>query len=210
MAPASTRYIIDNFLVLEGLDGSGTTTQAARLASRLQTTGAPVLLTAEPTDGVIGRMIRDALHHRISLHPDTMAMLFAADRNEHVFSTDGIREQSRAGWVVSDRYLFSSLAYQSISSDPSLVYELNARFPLPELLIYLDVDPDECARRRAERGGEELYDAMETQRRVHANYRRILAEFSGQTGMRILEINGSRPVDEIAQCIWSEGGFAPI
>lgn len=210
MASASKRATIDNFVVLEGLDGSGTTTQAARLAERLQTAGRPVWLTAEPTDGAIGRMIRDALRHQIALRPDTMAMLFAADRNEHLFSHGGILERSHSGWVVSDRYLFSSLAYQSIGSDPSLVSELNARFPLPQLLIYLDVDPDECARRRATRGGEELYDAMETQRRVHENYRRVLAEFSVHSDMRIVHLDGSQPVDEIAQRIWSEGGFAPI
>ena len=210
MASASKRVTLENFVVLEGLDGSGTTTQSAQLALRLRTAGNSVQLTAEPTDGAIGRMIRDALRHQISLHPDTMAMLFAADRNEHVFSNGGIREQTLSGWVVSDRYLFSSLAYQSIGSDPLLVSELNARFPLPRLLFYLDVDPDECARRRATRGGEELYDAMETQRRVHANYRRILAEFSLHTDMRIVQLDGSRPVDEIANRIWSEGGFAPI
>src|SRR6202044_560237 len=109
------------FVVLEGIDGAGTTTQAARLTDRLRSLRVPVRATREPSDGPVGTLVRQVLTGRL-VSPDgkapgwaTMALLFAADRMDHVeaeiepFVADG-------GVIVSDRYDASSLAYQSVMS----------------------------------------------------------------------------------------------
>ena len=130
---------LSNFYVLEGLDGSGTTTQLEILDERLGALGVSHLCTSEPTDGEVGRLLRAALQGRIRLHPYTIAHLFAADRNEHLRASGvGILDRLKAGdLVISDRYLFSSLAYQGAQCGVDFVWSLNSRFPLPSAVIYL-------------------------------------------------------------------------
>jgi dTMP kinase len=109
------------FVVLEGIDGSGTTTQVARLAERLRTMHVPVRATREPSDGPVGVLIRQVLTGRVIVPGGrspgwaTMALLFAADRMDHVES-EIAPFTAGGGVIVSDRYDASSLAYQSISS----------------------------------------------------------------------------------------------
>src|SRR5215471_10435629 len=109
------------FVVLEGIDGSGTTTQVAKLAERLRGLGVLVRHTREPSDGPIGTMVRQVLTGRIVIPGGrapgwaTMALLFAADRMDHVES-EIEPFLAQGGIVVSDRYDASSLAYQSVSS----------------------------------------------------------------------------------------------
>src|ERR1700722_11897047 len=109
------------FVVLEGIDGAGTTTHVARLAERLRTMGVAVRATREPSDGPVGTLVRQVLTGRLVVPGGrapgwaTMALLFAADRMDHVESEiDPFI--SEGGIVVSDRYDASSLAYQSVSS----------------------------------------------------------------------------------------------
>ncbi len=105
--------ILSNFLVFEGLDGSGTTTQLGILEEELSRREIPHLISAEPTTSPIGQLIREALSGRLVLERDTLARLFAADRAEHLFGKHGMVPRSEAGeLVICDRYLFSSLAYQ--------------------------------------------------------------------------------------------------
>ena len=152
------------FVVLEGIDGAGTTTQVAKLVERLRREGAPpVRATREPSDGPIGALVRQVLSGRI-VSPGgrapgwaTMALLFAADRMDHVeseiepFLADG-------GIVVSDRYDASSLAYQSVSSGSGgeravdWIRQLNTHALRPDLTIVVDLPPDVAAERRASRG----------------------------------------------------------
>ena len=103
------------FVVYEGIDGSGTTTQAARLASYLRGRGVPVCETSEPTRGPFGAVIRQALEGRLEVDERALAVAFAADRYDHLFSTDrGIVDRLKAGtWVICDRYVLSSLVYQT-------------------------------------------------------------------------------------------------
>ncbi|MDR1893062.1 MAG: dTMP kinase, partial [Spirochaetales bacterium] len=126
-----------------------------------------------------------------------LARLFAADRFDHLYHGErGIRAALDRGFqVVCDRYLFSSLAYQS----PALGYQetlgLND-FPLPEKLFFFDVPPELCALRRAGRERQELFDPPEIQVEVAKNYRMILADFAG-LGMEIHRIDGSPPREEV-------------
>lgn len=205
------RTVLEHFIVFEGLDGAGTTTQTELLTESMRHAGMQVRATAEPTDGAVGRLIRAALRHEITLTPDTLAYLYAADRNQHLYdSNEGVCSLANDTWVISDRYLFSSLAYQSVQCESAFVDMLNRSFPLPRWLFYVDVDPVQCAERRVGRGAAELFDAIEFQRAVYRNYDEILRHFAGVPSMQIVRIDGNRSVQAIAEEVWSTLEFGPI
>ncbi|MBR5669002.1 MAG: dTMP kinase, partial [Spirochaetales bacterium] len=112
--------ILKGFWVLEGLDGAGTTTQLKKLEDYLQSKGTGVFRTAEPTIYETGKFIRKVLSGEIKVPQSTIAYLFAADRDNHINNPEyGIISHLKKGEVViSDRYFFSSFAYQSIGFDP--------------------------------------------------------------------------------------------
>lgn len=195
------------FIVLEGIDGAGTTTQAARLVARLrQETKVAVRSTREPSDGPIGSLVRQVLTGRI-VAPEgrapnwaTMALLFAADRMDHVESEI---EPCLAlgGVVVSDRYDASSLAYQSVSSGrggPQAVdwiRQLNRHALRPHLTVVLDLPSDLAAARRLVRGEPaQLYEQNEVQRALAAFYR-DLAKHMPEDKIVVIDATGS--VDEV-------------
>ncbi len=144
------------FIVLEGIDGAGTTTQAALLADALrERLGVEVELTREPTDGPLGRVLRAALTGRERLDPVTLALAFAADRADHVHNPrTGIAAALAAGrWVVSDRYVLSSLAYNRggiVTRD--WLTAINRHALAPDLTLFLAVDPELALKRIAARG----------------------------------------------------------
>src|SRR5512144_1571986 len=157
----SARRFPGLLLVMEGLDGCGRPTHAKLLAEAIRGRGAPVVLTCEPSSGPIGILIRQALQRRLPgpeattpRHLDwtTMALLFAADRMDHLASA--IIPALRAGSVViSDRYDLSSLAYQSVTahggSDPvPWIRTLNARALRPDLTLVIDVPAEVAEERR--------------------------------------------------------------
>ena len=195
--------ILQRFIVLEGLDGSGTSTQMELLAARLAREGRPHWLTCEPTDGPIGRLIRDILRREVNALPRTLARLFAADRNEHVGAPlIGIAARAARGeLVVCDRYLFSSLAYQSIECGFDFVRDLNLGFPLPECMIFLDTPVSVCQERVSRRSLPELFDGHEYQTRVREAYLSAIEVFRGM-GMRIETLDGDRPAELIEREIW--------
>ncbi len=186
--------ILQRFVVLEGLDGAGTTTQLRLLSERLARDGRPHAATWEPTDGVIGKMLRSILARDFKAHPRTVALLYAADRSEHVHAPQtGIEARTREGeLVISDRYLFSSLAYQGQECGDEYVLALNSGFPLPETLIFLDTPVEVCQERLAERRKTELYDGAAFQSRVREAYLRAIERYAG-TGMQVSLVNGDRP-----------------
>jgi len=167
------------FIVLEGIDGSGTTTQAVRLRDALNERGRPAILTSEPSSGLIGSVIRQALCGRLRIGTDggdedrdeaLMALLFAADRLDHLLNEiEPALKQGRH--VVSDRYYLSSLAYQSVRCDLRWVRELNSRCRRPDVTFLLDADPDVCLERIGNaRHGLDRYETIERLRLIRANY----------------------------------------
>lgn len=195
------------FLVLEGLDGAGTTTQAERLAAWLRGRGRKVHLTAEPSRGPVGALVRQILSGRVgggpagAVDPGALALLFAADRLDHVACE--VEPRLAAGWdVVSDRYALSSLAYQSVATgEPGWVEALNARAPAPDLTVFLEVRPAVALRRRYAASAErELFEVPGFQRRVALAYRRSIAALR-RGGQRVEVLSGERPVAEVAAAV---------
>ena len=172
VAPKEARQPVSRgaFIVLEGIDGAGTTTQLHRLTDVLEGQGATVLATFEPTDSRFGSQIRRFLRgEEPAPNPDTIALLFAADRLDH------LQEQIRpaldaGGHVICDRYLGSSLAYQGSYSDPDWVRMINSQAQLPDLTLYFQVDVDTALSRIEARDGvqRDLFEEKDALTRIAA------------------------------------------
>jgi len=200
------------FIVLEGIDGCGITTAAQRLVDALVARGEDARLTCEPSDGPIGKLIRQALRRELPLteagaprEPSwgTMSLLFAADRLDHVDSVI-FPALAQGATVVSDRYDLSSLAYQSATSPDAAgsvpwIRELNRRAMRPGLTIVIDVPAEVAAERRGRRGGrEELFEASAVQRRLAAIYASAEELVPGD---RVVHIPGEGGVEETSELV---------
>lgn len=190
------------FIVLEGIDGSGTTTQLGRLVGHLEARGRRVHETREPSTGPVGQLLRQILMggHRLAdgspVDGLATALLFAADRRDHLRRE--IEPALAAGMdVVSDRYLLSSLAYQAQEADRDWVATLARDLREPDLTLLLDLPvPVAAARRRAAGRVDERYDADEVQERVAARYRELVAG-----NARAVTIDAAASVDDVALSI---------
>jgi dTMP kinase len=202
--------ILRNFAVFEGGDGSGTTTQLGLLERRMTALHRPFVATAEPAGGPVGALVRQALKKEICLLPETLARLFAADRGEHLYGPGGVVERCEHGClVVSDRYTLSSLVYQGIECGDELPAALNAAFPLPELLIFFDVDPEIAQRRLRSRQGLEIYEYLEFQQKVREKYRSLLESWRN-SGVRVAVVDAGQSPEKVACEVWSHISKMPI
>lgn len=201
-----------HFIVLEGLDGAGTTTQAERLALRLRDLKQTAMVTREPSDGPLGLLLRQALTGRLGLpggreplSQQTLALMFAADRMDHLQAQ--IHPALAQGTaVICDRYVLSSLAYQGMSLPMEWVHELNREATSPDLTLYVEVDIETAKKRRALRGGdEELFDADHKQREIRKQYEKAI-KLRG-TSERIERIDGARSIDEVTEACWAKIKF---
>lgn len=190
------------FVALEGIDGSGTTTQLGRLVAHLAARGRRALATREPSDGPVGRLLREILLGRqqggdgAPVDGLAMALLFAADRRDHLQRE--IQPALRDGVdVVTDRYLLSSLAYQAEEAQRDWVAGLARDVRPPDVTLLLDVPVAVAAqRRRAAHRSVERYDEDGFQSRVADNYRRLA---SGDPSVVVLDGTGSP--DQVEQLI---------
>ncbi len=190
--------ILKNFWVLEGLDGSGTTTQLRKLEEFFRERKIKCLITQEPTGLETGLLLRNVLSGKINASQSTIAYLFAADRDNHLNNKEcGILSALDENKItVSDRYLFSSLAYQSIGFDYEKVKKINSDFPLPEHIIYIDTPPEDCMKRIDARGKtKEIFEKISYQRQIRENYERCFSELPA--GCKLTRINGNLSIDEI-------------
>ena len=196
--------IIKNFIVFEGIDGAGTTTQIKLLAEKLGQE--KVWQTAEPTDKETGKFLRKMLKGDFAVSEKTASYLFAADRCEHIFGKNGILEQTEKGKIVlSDRYFFSSLAYQSVTCGKELPELLNSPFPLPEILFYFKIDPEISLSRVESRGeAKEIYEKIDFQKKTASLYDAVMQEYKGAkgAGMKLIEIDASKSIQEISDFIY--------
>lgn len=201
---------VSEFVVFEGIDGSGTSTQIAALKKRLEEK--KVFFTCEPTDLETGKFLRKVLKGEISVAAQTAAYLFAADRCEHVYGKGGIAERCAKKEVcICDRYLFSSLAYQSIECGEKLPAKLNEDFPLPQTVFYFRIDPEIALKRIQNRSVVEIYEKLDFLQKTAAAYDKIFAAFDKKnTGMNIIRIDAALDAAEIEKIIWSALQKLPI
>lgn len=166
-------------IAFEGLDGSGSSTQAKLLAESLQKEGKSVLLTKEPTDGTpIGKLIREVLQHQWEASPEGLQLLFSADRAEHLRNL--ILPALNSGKIViTDRYLLSTLAFGGLGIEIEWLKELNKKFVQPDLTFLLKLSPEDCLKRIAKRGNQtELFEKKEKLERVWQNYENLSQDTS--------------------------------
>lgn len=217
------------FVVVEGIDGAGTTTQIRLYAEHLASRGFDVHVTREPSTGPVGTFIRSVLTGATTLpsgpSADLMALLFAADRLDHVRGEIEVA-LARGAVVLSDRYDLSSLAYQSVAArlerggSPDARDEarldwlrtLNQHARRPDVTLVVDVDPSVAeARRRARGGAEELYETTRLQAELARAY--ATAE-SLVVGDRVVHVDGNAGLEQVAERVrealapWVEGARA--
>ena len=199
--PLSSQGIV---ITIEGIDGAGTTTQADLLIERLKQLGKETARTQEPTDGLIGRIVRSSLQQRDEaqfIDPAALALLFAADRLEHL---ERIVKPAldKGAVVVTDRSVFSSLAYQGMELEESWVASINAQAPMPHVLIWINVPAEISMARIIQRDGvRERYEKRELLETLAERYRTIAQ--SQLEGVQILEIDGTQTVSDVSESIWT-------
>lgn len=192
------------FIVFDGLDGSGQSTQAGALVDFLNEskqklkfghTGA--YLTKEPTSSLIGGLIRSQLTHDWKSSQECLQLLFSADRVHHL-EKEIIPLLERGVTVVCDRYFFSTIAYGSLDiKDRKWLLDLNKNFLLPDLTFLLKVSPKICIERiQKTRYGITLFEKEELLAKVWSNFEKLAKQFKN-----IYVINGERPVDKISEDI---------
>ncbi len=195
------------FIVIEGLDGSGKTTQIRLLIKRLRAMGRTVAETAEPTTNATGGLIRDALSGFTPRTGTEIAALFMADRVAHnVNPVNGINALLAQGRdVICDRYYYSSLAYQGVVSDPDWVFHINVDCPeirKPDLCVFLDLDDEACLRRmEAGRAYREIYENENTLLAVRQRYFAAFERLRGRDN--IVLVNADRTPDEVAEDVFA-------
>jgi len=196
--------VLNRFVVLEGPDGAGTTTQLRAIDEVLSRAGIPHWVTCEPTDSPIGRLARQVLGGKLPVEQGTLAHLFAADRYEHLNGEDGILAHLKRGEVViCDRYIFSSLAYQGSSCGLELPLSLNLSFPLPELLVFFDLDPALSMTRLEGRKNRDIYETLPFLERVQAGYEEAIRLFA-LAAMKVHRVNASLTRREVGNSILKE------
>ncbi len=195
------------FIAVEGTDGSGKSTQTKLLADRLQAGGHKVYQTFEPTDGHIGKLLRSILKGQITADQTAIAAMFLADRLDHLtHPTNGLLRKLEEGYtVITDRYYFSSYAYHSMYVDMDWVIACNkacADMLRPTATLYIDVPPAICMQRiQATREGTELYERADLLEKIHANYQTAFDKLA--TEETVYQINGNRPVADVANDVWA-------
>lgn len=193
------------YVVLEGIDGSGKTTQAKRLVSYIQKKGKKSIYTKEPTDEVTGRLIRKVLLGKISVPPVAFQYLFAADRAVHQVNLEKYLKEGLI--VVGDRYFWSSAVYGMLDRGISIsekdkdlllvafsILSMYHRFILPDYTFYLRVSVDKAIKRLRDNGkAEEIYEKRDKLERIVRGYEWLAKKFSRE----ITVVDGEGSVEEV-------------
>ena len=189
--------LLKDFIVFEGIDGAGTSTQIKRL---VESNPEKYFATAEPTDRPTGLFLRKMLAGDFSVDEKTNAYLFAADRCEHIYGKNGVIEQIQKGKIViSDRYFFSSLAYQSVACGKELPKLINSPFPLPEYLFFFEIAPKiSLARVNQRNEKKEIYEKIELQEKIAKLYDQVISEYEANPQeMKIFRLDASKSIEEV-------------
>ena len=196
------------FIVIEGIDGAGKTTQIELLAERLRAEGRTVHVTAEPTASVSGGLLRDALGGISNRTACEMAALFVLDRIFHNVNPNGINAMLEKGIdVICDRYYYSSLAYQGSQTDFEWVKNMNLCCPeirIPDLCIFLDLAPEESLKRISKgRTTTELYEKLDTLESVRKRFFEVFEILKDRDNVKVIDTTGDS-IEEVAEKIFAE------
>lgn len=196
------------FIALEGIDGSGKSTQTKLLTEQLTARGHKVYSTFEPTNNQIGKLIRDILRGNAKADHRVIAGLFVADRLDHLLNEEyGIVKKLEEGYtVIMDRYLFSSYAYQGAHMNIDWVIQANAmsaEILRPDVNIFIDVSPEVSMHRvHTNRESVELFETLDSLKLVRSKY---MEAFEKQKDVEnIFSVDGNRTPELIAQDIWQK------
>lgn len=207
------------FVVFEGIDGSGSTTQGEHVSNLLRQKGRKVLFTHEPSGGPAGALIRLALAGRLvganfsfhdpaesdvdggsSLDSRSLALLYAADRSDHT-ETQIRPSLQRGRSVVCDRYIMSSLVYQGLEFDLDWLLEINSGIITPDVTFFIDVPVRRAMiRMRRARWTKDLYEDQSQLERVRQKYLEVIESGIDEIGP-VIQIDGSRPKREVRKHI---------
>lgn len=180
------------FIVFEGLDGSGTTTQAEFLRIYLKKKRYKVEQTAEPSGNLIGGLVRGVLTRQWHLNPVGLQLLFAADRAHHLesFILPALKKKQV---IISTRYFFSSLAFGALNLDQKWLAEINRNFLIPDITFFIDTDPAECLRRIAKtRIRREFFEERKKLEKVRKEYAKLARKYP-----RFYKISGNKKAEEV-------------
>jgi dTMP kinase len=192
------------FIVFDGMDGTGKTTQMKLLCQRLADLGVKTVLTAEPSTSPDGVALRRALSGREAANNSRLAALFLLDRIGHNAEIEGWLAEGKT--VICDRYYYASMAYQGQGDCFEWVADMNLNCPhvrRPDGCILLDMEPeDSMARIRAGRSADELeiYETVAQQQKIRERFRRVTRYLEGRD--RILTVNAAGSVEEVADRVW--------
>jgi len=180
------------FIVLEGLDGAGKSTQAALIGSYLAKSGRAACMTSEPSQFLVGGILRSRLLGEWQSSPQCLQLLFAADRAEHLEKEILPRLES-GQIVVADRYLMSSIAYGAVDNDFDWLVQVNRNFLIPDITVYLDASAPVCVRRIIANGKSiELFEKTEILEKVALNYKKTIDIFQKNTNVAVIDANRSQ------------------
>jgi dTMP kinase len=185
------------FIVFEGLDGSGLSTHAINLRNYLMKKGKRILLTKEQTDGVIGGLIKSYLKKEWKVSPLTLQLLFVADRAHHL---DREIEPSlnEGKIVISDRYIFSTLAFGGLDINMKFLKTINSKFRKPDLTFILDCPAEVCLERlnRTRFSHLELFEEKSKMEKIRKNYLSFKNYFP-----HVYVINANRSIEQVFEDI---------
>lgn len=198
----STKIITKGkLIVFEGLDGCGKSTQSKLLAKYLKSQKKPTINVTNPTDSLIGGLIRGRLKKEWNCSPYCLQLLFAADR-EYLTDKTILPTLNKGVNIVSDRYNYSTIAYGSLDCNREWLEAVNSRFELPDLVIFLDVPPEICVERmKEERESLELYETTEKLVKIRTNYINLLNKLILENKTKYVIIDGNKTIQEIADVV---------
>lgn len=197
------------FIAVEGIDGSGKSTTIREIKRYIESKGEAVYLTAEPTTLATGKIVRNFLSETNSDTPlihEMLALAFAADRINHLREEiwPALRKKQT---VITDRYFFSSVAYQSLNVSYEWVKGINRFATLPDVLVFIDVSVDKAVERLTKfRTSTEIYEKRELLQQIDRNYREVIKEF--EDNLKVIYLNGNLDIDKIYSDV--EEKFAPL
>jgi dTMP kinase len=181
------------FIVFEGLDGSGQTTQTKLLADFFKKEGFEVLATKEPTlDSAAGRLIRKALDKKIKILPKKLQELYAQDRKEHLNKVI-VPNLKKGKIVISDRYCFSSFAYGSLAVPLNYLLKINNKFLLPDITFFINTKSKTSFLRIVKRGRKQtFFEEEEKLKKVYQNFKKVFKRFKN-----VIVIDGEKNIKEV-------------